>query len=153
MSKIKILSIAVIALIIINISTLVFFISKAPMRPKFKAPKEIVIHNLHFNKSQIKAYNELIKNHSNKINKLDHKIEMDKKELYKMLTEPASIKKNDSIMQLIALHKVEIEKAHFNHFLDIKALCSKEQMPNFNKLAHEINQVFMFKKRQRPEDN
>lgn len=150
MSKIKILIIAVLALIIINGSTLIFFISKAPIRPKFKAPKEIVANKLHFDKNQLKAYNELIKSHSKKINNLDYKIEMDKKELYKMLTDPVSIKKSDSIMQLIALHKVEIEKTHFNHFLDIKALCSREQLPNFNKLANEISEVFMFNKKQMP---
>lgn len=142
MSKIKILSIAVIALIILNICTLGFFVSKAPKRPKFKQPKKVVIQKLKFDTEQVNLYNELIKSHSEKVNALDNQIINDKKELYKLLSQPNNSNKVDSITTAISLHITEIEKTHFNHFVAIKTLCKKDQLQDFNNLSKELTQIF-----------
>ena len=36
----------------------------------------------------------------------------------------------------------EIEKTHFQHFLEIKALCRPEQIEDFNLLSEELARIF-----------
>lgn len=105
-------------------------------------PKNIVIKTLHFDKKQIQSYENLIKNHRAQIHKNDEQMLELKKKLYQLLNTENSRVAADSIVLKMGKLQSEIELIHYNHFLDIKALCKPEQLAYFNALSTEINAVF-----------
>ena len=145
MSKSKLLTTAVIALILINIATLFFFFTNGPKGPRGRdriSPKEIVIQKLHFDEQQIIAYDHLIEKHSETIQTFDEKIKMGKKELFNQLSKPENKVITDSLTNEISKMILEIEKTHYNHFLDIKKLCKPKQLDDFESLTLELSQIF-----------
>lgn len=145
MSKIKLLSIVIIILIIINMATLSFFFIKGSRPMNRPEPKEIIIKKLHFDKNQTAVYESLIKVHSNKIMLLNQAVMETKNKLYSALSKPENKKTTDSLFSQLAFQQNEIEKKHYDHFLDIKKLCNQEQSEDFNKLTIELAEIFSSK--------
>ncbi|MFT6749198.1 MAG: protein CpxP [Flavobacterium sp.] len=144
MNKTKLLSIAVIALLLLNFGILSFlFFSKGNHPRDKKMPREIIIEKLHFSKNQIFAYEKTIEIHQNTIRDLDNSIRETKNELYQLLNSDKidSVQKNSLFIQL-ANYQREIETTHFNHFLDIKKICTKEQLADYNDLTKELGRIF-----------
>ena len=144
MNKTKFLTLTILLLFIINIVTLVFFMTKGPkdkMLPR-KLPMAIIIEKLHFDTHQIAAYEKLISLHRKKIDEKDKTIKNLKNELYKQLANPENKTKIDSLVNQIALQQSTIEKIHFNHFLDIKKICKQDQLKDFNDLTQELSRIF-----------
>ena len=106
-------------------------------------PKEIIIEKLHFDEAQQKDYAKLIKWHRGEITKLDGNIREAKNELYSQLLQPeTNLKAKDSLISVINLNQKQIEQTHFKHFEDIKKLCHKNQMDDFNDLTEELGRIF-----------
>src|SRR6185436_8838903 len=88
MNKIKLLTIAVIGLLAINLGVLGFlFLRKPPMHegpggPPEDRPKKIIIERLHFDKEQTAQYEQLISHHRDSIRDLDRQIRKAKSDLY-----------------------------------------------------------------------
>lgn len=149
MSKTKLLSYAVIVLIIINIITLSFFIFKGPKQkgernergPK-NSPREIIVRKLHFDEDQIAKYDDLIKQHSESVSAIDNKISTLKNSLYKELSNSENKTVTDSLFKQIANNQTKIETLHYNHFLDIKNLCKPDQLKDYNTLTNELAKIF-----------
>lgn len=142
MSKTKLLSITVIVLILINIATLAFFFFKAP-RPMGKMnPKSIVIEKLHFDDKQVVSYDALIKVHQEEIKQLNDAVLKTKNNLYSELSKTDNKSIKDSLFVQLASLQNEIEKTHYNHFLDIKKLCKPEQIKDYNALTNELSKIF-----------
>ena len=144
MSKTKLLTVLVVILVVINVITLSFFISKKPHdRPGVrKMPREIVIDKLNFDAEQIAKYELLIKENSQAISKLDNQMNAFKNNLYKELSQSNSSEQNNALFLEIATTQATIEKLHFNHFLAIKKLCKPEQMDDYNNLTTELSRIF-----------
>lgn len=142
MSKIKLLTIAIIALILINFSTLAFFFFKAPRPMGKKSPKEVVIKKLHFDENQVAAYDSLISMHSEEIKLLNDVVLKTKNNLYSELSKTDNKTVTDSLLLQLNSQQNEIEKTHFNHFLDIKKLCKPDQIKDFNNLTKELSKIF-----------
>jgi periplasmic protein CpxP/Spy len=148
MEKTKLLTFAVIALLILNLGTLGFLFATGPKgehhpphgRPE---PKEIIIERLHFNEKQQAEYEELIKEHRKHIREVEDKIRASKDELYQLLKEKVydGVKK-DRLFTSLATYQREIEITHFNHFEDIKRICTQEQLSDFNELTEELSGLF-----------
>lgn len=147
MGKIKLLTISVITLLILNITTLFFLIfsvgpgsQRRMNRPK---PDQIIIEKLHFDEKQQKEYRELIHWHRTRINALDSQIHKTKDELYlQLLKSKVDISTEDSLIANLSNLQKQIETTHFKHFQDIKKLCRREQMENFNELTEELTEIF-----------
>lgn len=157
MDKIKLLKISVILLVLLNISVIVFMMfsnqsnkhhfdnNEAPhgmgrFRPE---PREIIIEKLNFDNNQIEQYKKLINWHRNQISSLEDSIYMSKNELYMMLSKnEININKRDSLIKKLGEHQSEIEKVHFKHFQDIKSICRKSQLDDFNDLTMNLAQLF-----------
>lgn len=152
MSKTKLLTILVLILVVINVVTLSFFISKRPhdRSGSRKMPREIVIRKLHFDAEQIAQYEVLIKEHREAINRLDNQLRIFKNNLYKQLGETNVKEGNNKLFLEIATTQATIEEIHFNHFLAIKKLCKPEQLDDFNNLTNELSTIF---NRQPPPEN
>ena len=150
MNKTKLLSFAVIALLLLNFGILVFlFLSKDKDGPRGrKMPREIVIEKLHFNDNQIIEYDKKIKIHRETITTLDDSIKVVKNELYQLLNfETVDLVKKDSLYSKLANYQKQVETTHFNHFLEIKAICKKEQLADYNDLTKELSSLFAPKRK------
>ncbi|WP_300565593.1 hypothetical protein [Flavobacterium sp.] len=146
MNKSKFLFVLVIAMLLINIVIISFTLSDH--RPPFfgkgkEMPREIIIKKLGFDKKQIAAYDVLIDAHKKRIKWLNDSIRAKKNQLYSHLkNNTIQTKQNDSLISEIANYQIQIETTHFNHFIDIKKICNKEQLEKYNALTFELAQLF-----------
>jgi periplasmic protein CpxP/Spy len=154
MEKSKLLTIAVIGLLLINIATLGFLFIKSPKDHQppghHTNKKEIIIKKLHFDANQQNEYEKLIQWHRGEIEKNDDEIRDTKMALYQLLSEnEIDSKRKDSLMLQLNTAQMQIEAAHFKHFADIKKLCRKDQLDDFNELTHELSRIFSHNKPQK----
>ena len=129
-------------LIISNLATMFFMMQKRIHKPFDDGPKKVIIEKLAFDEEQIVAYEKLIDQHIMDIRANDQKIIQLKKELYRLLLKRYSNQETDSLTNEIGHVQQEIERIHFNHFKDIKTICTPEQMPNFDLLIGELDILF-----------
>jgi periplasmic protein CpxP/Spy len=106
MEKTKLLTIAVIGLLVINFGTLGFLLLKGdnhrPPHGGRPEPKQIIIEKLHLDAEQQKEYAKLIKWHRGEIDKLDGTIRQAKNELYLQLdANVVDVKAKDSLISVI----------------------------------------------------
>lgn len=149
MSKIKLLTVAVIGLLLINIAIVCFLFLKRPhqplegMRPPLDeaGPKNIIIERLHFDKAQVAAYEELIKAHQSSVRVTNDSIRLLKQALYQTLSNETFAGK-DSIINKLTYLQNKIEHLHYNHFIELKKLCSPNQQKDFNELTKELARLF-----------
>jgi periplasmic protein CpxP/Spy len=146
MDKIKLLTFAVITLLLLNLGTLGFLMFsslKHGGRPPHGMPKEIIIDRLQFDSKQQKEYQTLIDWHRSTIDSLDRQICETKNELYTQLIKPnVNTKTKDSLITMLASDQKQIEQTHFKHFEDIKNLCKPEQRENFYDLTRDLSRIF-----------
>ena len=152
MSKIKLLSIAVVGLLLVNAGILAFLFFRQPSQPPMdgpgrpgpgagEGPKRIIIERLHFDAEQITQYEKLIAEHRKQISELDKEIRQTKNNLYSTLASTSPMSKDSLETRLGEIQK-QIESTHYNHFADIKKLCKPEQTENFNELTKELARFF-----------
>jgi len=148
MSKIKILTIAVIGLLIINLGVVGFlFMQKPPARedhgrvPPEERPKMIIIERLHFDRGQVAQYEQFIDQLRRSIRELDEQMRKTKNDLYSTLIDGSSATK-DSIETKLGQIQKKIEETHYNHFADIKKLCKPDQLKYFNDLTTDLARFF-----------
>lgn len=148
MNRTKLLTIAVIGLLLINAGTLgVLLLRPAhhpPMEgPRGEGPKRIIIERLHFDAQQQEAYQLLIDEHRQKMRELNEASRGLHDQLFVLLKEtPADTAKADNFMQQIAANQLAIEQLNFDHFNKIKALCKGSQLNDFNELVNDLGQLF-----------
>jgi hypothetical protein len=139
-----------IGLLVINMLLIgyVFFTKNKP--PRHEGPKKIIAERLHFDAQQINEYNKLIEIHQEKITEKDSQIRLAKNELYGCINSNNGTLK-DSLENRLGQLQIEIEKIHYNHFLDIKKLCRENQLNDFNALLKDMAQLFSKKSKDRPQ--
>lgn len=140
MKEKKVLWIALIVLIILNLSQIGYAWYQNHNRPKPRSPKEIIIAKLHFDENQIAAYQKLIDQHQLDLQLLEGHRKKLKEELYEKL----SHSNPDASHKINTLSKLQstMEQLHFQHFLSIKALCRPEQIPAFDSLSYDLAKLF-----------
>jgi periplasmic protein CpxP/Spy len=156
MSKIKLLTIAVIGLLAINIGVFGFLLLRKPPMPsngrgpmKQEGPKKIIIEQLHFDKDQVAAYETIIIEHQKSVKVLKDSISNTKNNLYQSLKTETFTGK-DSLITLLSDLQKRIESVHYDHFIQIKKICRPEQMEAFNKLTNELAFYFTTEKKSTP---
>ena len=146
MNKIRLLTIAVIVLVAANLYILFMFRpghGPGPGQgPKERGPKNMIIKKLHFNDQQIKDYEALIELHQAAIAEADKEVRQTKNELYRSLAFDSPQEENAALIISLSEIQEKIELIHYNHFLDLKALCKDEQKADFDKLTLEIADLF-----------
>ena len=150
MSKIKILTLLVVSLFLLNFGLILFFVVYNDNQ-KQKSPKEIIIEKLHFNKQQIVIYEAEINIHRSKIRLAENNIRNTKNKLYRLLNEQKNTSfKKDSLINLISKYQNQIEFINFDHYLVIKNICNEKQKQNFGTLTKDLARIFS-KKRAAPD--
>ncbi|MEL1244398.1 hypothetical protein AAEO56_09015 [Flavobacterium sp. DGU11] len=151
MKKTTLLGTGIVLLLIINALTLGFIYFKAGRPPQHPEPKEVISKMLHFDEGQRHQYEEQIVWHRTRINQLDGRIRKAKEELYALLAENNTSKKDSLITVISGLHK-EIEETHFKHFSDIKSICRPEQQVYYKQLIIELPRLFGGQKQPRAKE-
>jgi hypothetical protein len=146
MDKIKLLTYAVIGLLLLNVAIIGFLFFSRPNRnpeENNRKPKEFIAEKLHFDANQIKKYEDIINIYRNSVDSLNNSNKEIKAELYSLLKQPSvNNKLKDRLIQLTLVNQKRIEEANFKHFQDIKNLCTKSQIEDYNSLTAELGHLF-----------
>lgn len=138
MNNNKFLKIAVVLLLILNVSTISIIVLNGG---KPEGPKDEIIEKLKFDSEQIEIYELLIVKHRLAIKNNKEQNKETKVKLYNLLKGEDYSLKTSLIANLEKLN-TEIEHLNFNHFVDIKEICNPEQRDDFNKLTEELGKLF-----------
>lgn len=152
MNRTKLLTIAVIGLLLLNFGILgVMFFGKPshpPMHPphggpKGEGPKQIIIERLHLDATQQKDYELLIVDHRSKTDELHEASKELHDKLFSLLKgDTINQRDSDSLILEIANNQKAIEDLNFAHFGAIKKLCKGEQVAFFNELVDDLGRLF-----------
>jgi len=110
-------------------------------------PKDIIIKNLHFNDAQKNEYSILIEQHRHDIRDQKRKIFQTRNTLYNTLNQTYDKSLIDSLIQSIALYNQKVEAIHYSHFIDIRNICTGEQIEDFKKLSKRLSRLFSQKQK------
>ena len=148
MNKTRLLTLAVLALLAINMGLLTFlFFGKPPRPPRGGAaggqdgPKQVIIDKLHLGEKQVARYEVLIEQHRASLKPLNEEIQETKSRLYATLANEV-ITDKDSLIDRLGDLQMQIENVHYEHFLEIKKLCTHQQMADFKALSGELAKYF-----------
>ena len=125
----------------VNVALVYTFISKGPGPRKRIEPKLIIIKELKLDEKQVAEYQILINKHFSAVKDIQDRIHESKQSLYALLR-TNNQGKADSIITILGSYQIEIEKTHFNHFLELKKICKPEQMKAFEELTFELESLF-----------
>lgn len=151
MNRSKLLTIAVIGLLLINLGTLSFILlssrSSAPERgetpPRGEGPKRIISERLGFTEEQQKEYDVIIKEHRSHTNELTGRSRELHNALFALLKNDSTDRPTaDALIEKIALNQKEIDNLNLEHFRKIKAICKGEQVQKYNELVDDLSHLF-----------
>jgi protein CpxP len=152
MNRTKLLTIAVLGLLVLNTGTLGMLLLRGPAHhphgdmpppPPGEGPKRIIIERLHFDEAQQKQYEALIDDHRKRTAELHEASRNLHKELYSLLAADTADKaKADALILQIAENQKATDHLNFDHFRQIKAVCRPEQLSDFNRLSEELSELF-----------
>ena len=143
MSKIRLLTIAVIALTAMNL----FFLSRPLFGPPHKGyhppggrgGEHKMDRDLGLDEGQIKKHKDFRKAHRDASLILQKELNSELKELYLLIqADEFSIEEKDSLLKRIETKTTAINELNINHFLNIKSILKPEQVFEFNKLIGRI---------------
>jgi hypothetical protein len=150
MNKVKILSISVVALILLNLCVLIYIAQKPTQPPPFEngpprddhSPALIIIKKLQFNEAQIDQFNALKNQHRLQIKQFNAAIKQTKTFLYQSISKDTGKNYSDSLIERLGSLQEDIERTHYQHFQSIKAMCTPAQQERFKDLMEEIGGFF-----------
>ncbi|MDO8999998.1 MAG: hypothetical protein Q7W45_09555 [Bacteroidota bacterium] len=148
MNKTRLLGIAVISLLLINLGILAIMFFKHGPPPMGKmahseGPKKIIIERLKFDAEQQKQYEVIITEHKTKTKELNKKSRELHDDLFSLLINNTIDKTiSDSLIQTIANNQKAIDNLNFEHFQKIKAICKNEQIERYNNFVLELTHLF-----------
>jgi protein CpxP len=151
MRKQTLLFTAVIGLLIINLGILSLFYFHfrkesspfiAPVE-KIPPPEKIIGERLKLDETQQKEFEKLKRDHQQKMKSVNEDERKLHDELFSLLKEVLPNQtKADSLISLIAENKKKAEQINYNHFADIKKLCtSGEQKELFDEFIDELGKM------------
>jgi periplasmic protein CpxP/Spy len=142
MTRTRILSIALVVLVLLNLSTLGVLVFRKPPHPRHErreeGPKALIIERLHLDATQVVAYEALIKDHQRRIEQLSEHMAQLREQLY---TGPDSLPP-DPLLGSIGETQIAIERTHTEHFAQVRGLCRPDQLPLFDALREDLVHFF-----------
>lgn len=145
MKNTKILSIAVVLLLLTNIGLVAFMMTQkkktGPKRPGGKEPSEMLVKETGMTEQQKKEYKQLKEEHFKNVRPLFDSIRSAKTAFY-ALTKDSTV--NDSILNIlsyrISTRQAELEKVTFAHFRKVRGIFSNEQKPKYDAFLQKMMQ-------------
>ena len=119
-----------------------FFLPRLDHRPPHPRDlKEEIINALDFDENQKKTYLNLAHQHHELQLAQSQKIEEVKAQIYLHLADADTVLQ-DSLWASVSNAFMEMERIHYQHFLDIKSLCTQEQLPKYQALSKRFAKWF-----------
>ncbi|MFD2932369.1 periplasmic heavy metal sensor [Spirosoma flavum] len=154
MERTKLLTIAVIGLLLLNLLTVGLLVVKPmsfwpphpdhrPEPPSTEGPAAIIIERLHFNSDQQKLYRQLVTSHQNQTRLLNDQMAQLYRDYYGLLAsvQPNSERAN-ALSEQIASNQQAQAELNFDHFKQIRRLCRPGQQVSFNNLVRDLARLF-----------
>ncbi len=145
MEKKQLTRFIILVLVALNLSLILFIYlgSKNHPHPPHIGPQHHIESKLNFTESQKQEFALIIQKHQKNIRSMEKERFLLKKKLYKLLTIPSiNTQPKDSLIDLLSKTNKKVEEIHFNHFLELKAICRKDQLSKFNELSLEFPTYF-----------
>lgn len=151
MERTKLLTIAVIGLLLLNLLTIGYLVFRPVTGPRPERnrppgepePATIIIERLHFDAGQQQRYQQLIARHRQQTRLLGEQSAQLYRAYYGLLTEaqPDTVQTN-AFSQQIARNQRAQAQLNFAHFNDIKQLCRGSQLADFRELVGDLSRLF-----------
>ena len=142
----KILTIAVVLLLLTNIA-LVIFMVKGKNRNEDKhsrgrgEPFEMMVKELNMTKQQQKEYKQMKEDHFKNIKPLFDSVRAAKTAFFALIKDPAvSDSTVSAYSQKISERQATVDKITFTHFKKVRNLFSAEQQPKFDEFIQKMMQ-------------
>ncbi|MEY3984100.1 MAG: hypothetical protein RL160_1659 [Bacteroidota bacterium] len=145
MSKLRLFQLLALALLCGNI--LLLWVHFSGRRQHREGPRTEIIRRLNFDAQQVMRYDTLIAQHRKRLFALDAQMQAQRKSLYGTVGKGANI---DSLLPALYQTQRDIERVHYDHFQDIRALCKADQIPLFEQLTQDLAALFGQGKQRRP---
>lgn len=140
MKKERLLTIAVIGLLLLNAGTLLFLVMGNTSKPgENQRPDQYIIERLKLDESQQIEFEKLKHEHRAQVVAIEEQVQQKRKEFFSQLrTATPNQQLADSLaLQISALQK-EKDMATFIHFSKLRALCTPKQQEVFDTFIDEI---------------
>ena len=148
MKNTRILSVAVVLLLITNIALVVFLLMGRPQKgdPRkgkgpSSEPSEMMVKELNMTDQQKQQYKQLKEEHFKNVRPYFDSLRAAKTDFYGLVKNPAI---NDSLINAysnrIAEKQVELDKMTLSHFRRVRDLFTPEQQPKYDSLIHKMMQ-------------
>lgn len=103
----------------------------------YMRPGDIIIETVGFDEYQKQVFHDLIKEHRKEMHGLQDEVNSKRNKLVQFLDEPDSPKKEQLLDDIAELHKKSTLSV-FNHFAEVRELCTQEQVVKFDKIIEEV---------------
>ena len=148
--KVKLLTILVVLLLVLNIATiagiwkLIDPQTLAMLPPPPTGAKEYIISKLDLDEEQQKVFEELRKEHFEQIQNLQEQIRVEKDAMYDLLksAEPDTTVTFNHIAKIMQSEE-RLERVTFEHFRKVRAICNTEQQQHFDAIIDQIMRMVM----------
>lgn len=102
-------------------------------------PKHMMIEELKFTKEQTAKFEELVDAHRNAMRELDEKNRTVREEYFSLLSKDSvDVKKKEELEMTIAANQKGIDVVTFDHFKQVRSLCTPEQKKHFDEIIGDI---------------
>lgn len=141
-SKNRILSWAVFGLVIINVAVLIIIWSTLHKRPERPRPSDYLIKELGLSNEQQKKFLSLAGEHRRQAQKIREQVKEKRHDLFKLLEQPNI---DDSSKKAaaagVAKNLEELDLLTFDHFQQLRAICTPGQQKKFDEIIEEVLQM------------
>jgi len=147
MERTKLLTIALVGLLVLNLVTIGFLIRQSGPPPGPGAPGEgparLIIDRLRLDAGQQQQYRRLIDAHRRQTRVLaDESAQLYRRYYGLLAADQPDTSQASSLSQQIAANQRAVAQLNYAHFRDIKALCRPDQRADFAQLVDELGQLF-----------
>lgn len=143
MKKTQLLTIAVLGLLLLNGGILWVLLRQPQHGPRPNHPPEMlknwVIGTLDLDEKQIKAYEQLIREHHQQAVQLESRIKQYRKQSMLTCTDFDTVKEAH-ILNALAQAQLALQRTHIAHFQRLYRLCTPEQQALFTDMLRELPQ-------------
>ena len=144
MNRTKILTFLVGILLLTNIALVVFFVGKGPEKrsprggERSSAVREFLQDSIGFNEQQLAKYDQLRQQNRENMRPLFEDLGNAKMAYYKFINQPAADSAGQAAAALIGEKQKALDMAFFNHFRQVRELCTPEQQPKYDSMVQQV---------------
>lgn len=143
-SRNKVLLFLIGILLLTNIILVVFFVGKKDTgkprgnRDRSAWVRDFLKDSVGFNEQQLTQYDKLRQQNRENMKPLFEDLGNAKLKFYEMVGKPGTDSANQAAAALIGEKQQALDMAFFNHFRQVRSICTPEQLPNYDLQVHHI---------------